>query len=197
MRIIIAIVVFFITQSAHAETITSDMINNYISKHGEDAAINKYFDCFDERAYSQIEKGSKDWIALAVKLLDHSDACVSESLHNSLAIALLHKPENVLPLVNSSARLSASQICLPFLSADEPAKEHLQYLAKLQRALDAVKDKSYDVGKNACIAEIARLRKILEQDIAEIARTKKILGQKQEQPDSSQSRCAAQDNERK
>src|SRR5688572_25646369 len=124
MRMTIFIIMMFCTLTAAYAAIPSvAAIQEYLEKNGAEATIARYFRCEDDSSYGQIEIGNAAWIKIATQLLPKSDACVSESLRSSLAVALLNAPQNILPLVGTTRQLAAKDICLPFMSDEEPAEK--------------------------------------------------------------------------
>jgi hypothetical protein len=137
----------------------------FANARGEKEALAQFFPCDNsgDEAYAGVSSGSRQWLAIAVRLLPHADACYSEFLHDAVARAIVPAAPRVLALVGSSPQLTASQICIPFLSAEEPASEHLAYLSKAEHALRRVNARELQPAKQACLAEIASTRRIIRQ----------------------------------
>ena len=108
----------------------------FANARGEKAALVRFFACDNsgDEAYARVSSGSRQWLAIAVRLLPHADACYTTSLHDAIARAIVPKASRVLALVDSSPELKATKICVPFLSAEEPNSGHRAYLLKAERA---------------------------------------------------------------
>uniref|UniRef100_UPI0035AEA95C hypothetical protein n=1 Tax=Hylemonella sp. TaxID=2066020 RepID=UPI0035AEA95C len=139
-------------------------IEAVIGTRGSRAALHTYFDCgvSGQPAYSQIAKGEKRWVGVAARLLPDADGCFSVLLKDAIARSLSVNPEVALPLVGSTSEFSPARICIPFLAEDYPAKQHLAYLAKLGAALESVRVETLQAAKNACLAEVKRVRGYLK-----------------------------------
>jgi hypothetical protein len=137
----------------------------FANARGEKAALSQFFACDDSgnEAYAQVSAGSRQWLAIAVRLLPHADACYTTSLHDAIARAIVPATSGVLALVDSSPELKASNICVPFLSAEEPSSGHLAYLLNAERALQRVSAQRLQAAKRACLVEIASQRKSLKK----------------------------------
>lgn len=147
---------FCVTGAASAGQLSPSTVLSVANAHGEQAALAEFFSCDKqgEAAYARVSSGSPQWVAVAVRLLPAADACYSESLHDSLARALVHSPATVLPLVNSAAYLSSQAICVPFLSAEEPTSRSVAYLRREIAVLQAVQAPELQAGKQACLGEV-------------------------------------------
>ena len=137
----------------------------FANARGEKAALAQFFACDDSgnEAYARVSSGSRQWLAIAVRLLPHADACYTTSLHDAIARAIVPATSGVLALVDSSPELKASNICVPFLSAEQPSSGHLAYLLNAERALQRVSAQRLQAAKRACLVEIASQRKSLRK----------------------------------
>ncbi|MBL8466281.1 hypothetical protein [Methyloversatilis discipulorum] len=163
LRIALSLFALLWASISFSAEVSSSAVLKYAEVHGGRAALEKYFSCEGTgfNGYLKVASGSKQWLDVAVRLLASSDACYSEGLHDAVAKALYASPSTVLPLVDSSSMLKASQICLPFLSDEEPHKQHLAYLKRLEERLSRVTDRASQSGKAKCIGEIHAMRKML------------------------------------
>lgn len=136
----------------------------FANANGGRQALVRFFACDNsgEDAYANISSGSRQWLAIAVRLLPHADACYTTSLHDAIARAIVPAAPRVLALVNSSPQLEATKICVPFLSVEEPASIHRAYLSKTERALRRVKASRLQAAKQACLAELASARQSVQ-----------------------------------
>ena len=137
----------------------------FANARGEKAALVRFFACDNsgDEAYARVSSGSRQWLAIAVRLLPHADACYTTSLHDAIARAIVPTASRVLALVDSSPELKATKICVPFLSAEEPNSGHRAYLLRAERALRRVNSQDLQAAKRACLAEIASTRLSLKK----------------------------------
>ncbi|MBT9568491.1 MAG: hypothetical protein IV085_09355 [Thiobacillus sp.] len=121
--------------------------------------LEQYFNCekYEGSAYEAIASGSKKWVRLAEKMLPHSDACYTEGIQASLGRAMQRSPKNVLPLVDKAPTLSASHICLPFISNEIPIRQQLTEVANSRLAIQGVHDHRLQIQKAACLKFIGSL----------------------------------------
>lgn len=136
---------------------------------GEQKTLERYFSCehFDDSAYPNIATGDRAWVNLAVRMLPHSDACYAEDILSALGKAMQKNPRNVLGYVNSSARLRADRICLPFISDEQPIRDQLEQLRAVKRAIAGVRSPALATQRKACLAEIQNLETSLTTKSAE------------------------------
>jgi len=162
LRIALSLFVLLWASISFGAEVSAGAVLKYAEVRGGRAALEKFFSCEGTgfNGYLKVARGTKQWLNVAVHLLASSDACYSEGLHDAVAKALYVSPSKVLPLVDLSPMLQASQICLPFLSDEEPHK-HLAYLARLEERLSRVTDRASQSGKAKCIGEIHAMRKML------------------------------------
>jgi hypothetical protein len=148
---------------ASASSLSPVDVEALIQAEGGRAAIHKYFLCDSrgEAAYAKVETGDKRWLAIAVRLLDDSDACVTTSLLSAIGTALPRAPENVLPLVDSKPILKPAKVCLPFMSDEDDPKEQLRFLRRVERRLEAVKNPMIQVPRDKCLKEVAEMRTLV------------------------------------
>ena len=126
-----------------------------LTRDGADKTIERYFDCENGKGYAVIETGDPRAVAFAVKMLKWSDACVTESLLSSLGTAMQVAPRIVLPYVGTSDLLNADQICLPFISEDEPDSVAHAIVARSRRAIEGVHDPKLEKQRFACLVAIS------------------------------------------
>ena len=150
---------------AHGESSTPDEVLAYAKAKDSQSAREKYFSCWEKSnasGYAQVETGSVKWLQVATQLLKDSDGCYSLGLKDSIARALIAKPENVLPLVDSARNLEASSICVPFMADEtDPAKvrSQLDTLRRLELALKRVSRPELQTQKKKCLLIVQSLQK--------------------------------------
>ena len=137
----------------------------FAATQGEGAALAKFFACDSsgDKAYAQVSSGSRQWLSVAVRILPYADACYTQSLDDAIARAVVPTTSRVLALVDSSPQLKAAKICVPFLSAEDPAAGHLAYLARAERSLRRVRARELQSAKRACLGEIAGAREAVRR----------------------------------
>lgn len=142
--------------NAAPSSLAPEVVEAHIREHGGRSAIARFFKCdaSGDPAYARIRTGNKRWLAIAVRLLDDSDACVTTSLLSSIGAALPKSPANVLPLVEAKPLLQPSEVCLPFMSNEEDPRKHLKYLQTVEKALLAFKDQSLRTQRDICLREV-------------------------------------------
>lgn len=123
-------------------------------------------DCDDEASWptsvcGQIASGSPAWIALAPRIRSLTDGANSEAICDALGRAMRKAPREVLRLHEPAGKLSASCICLPFVSDELPASEQLREYRQSRRAIAAVNDKDLRQARAACLAQITPVEKRL------------------------------------
>jgi hypothetical protein len=143
------------TGAAHA-ALTVRQIQAELTKMGPRRIIDHYFDCENGTGYRLVASGDRDAVQLGVRLLSHADACVSERLESALGEAMTKQPEHVLPYVGTESRLSPQNICLPFVSSDEPSGTLWKIKAQARHALERVHNEDLARQKALCWAEITR-----------------------------------------
>lgn len=148
-------------------------IEQSIAKIGGKATLQRYFcgtdDASEHDDYDQLNQvatGSKEWVDLAVKLLEYSDAGCTENLHSYLGKAMQKQPQNVLPYISKSSKLAADNICLPFISAEISDAEALSEVQRTKAALLKVKNKALNDQCEVCLTKAAELEKKILADIA-------------------------------
>jgi hypothetical protein len=114
-------------------------------------ALAKYWDCSqpEKTVCSAIETGDAEWLTLAEKMLDYSDAGSTEDLLGSLGRAMQRKPERVLPLVGKTPLLDVAHVCVPFISDELPVRVQRGQLQRSRRAIARVK--GLNTQKQACL----------------------------------------------
>jgi len=152
------------TTTSFGSALTPEEVAAHIESKGTQATREKYFSCGEKDnalGYARVEAGSEVWLKIATRLLNDSDACYTEGLQDSIARALMNKPENVLPLVDSGRNLEAVYICIPFMTDTvEPTalRNQLAALNKLESSLKSVKNKKLQTQKNKCLARVQPLQ---------------------------------------
>ena len=122
--------------------------------------LEKYFDCGPQGQsnYAQVAHGNVSWLKLAAALAAEAQGCQLQLLQDSIAQALVAKPAEVLALIDSSSKLEAKHICVPFLSSDEARERHVEQLKHSEIALLTVQTAQLQAARSSCLAEIARAR---------------------------------------
>lgn len=117
------------------------------------ATLEKYFSCekHEGSAYEGIASGSPQWISIAERMLHYSDACYTEGIQASLGMAMQRSPQNVLPLVDKTPTLSASYICLPFISSELPVKSQQAEVLRSRKVIQRVHDDKLKTQKETCL----------------------------------------------
>ena len=153
---------FFLTHAGEPE-IRPDTIEASLREGNPKITLEKYFNCekYEGTAYERIASGLPNWVSLAEKILQISDACYTEGIQSSLGKAMQIAPHNVLPLVDKTATLSASYICLPFISNELSIKSQLAEVIKSKNAIEKVHDKNSKKQKESCL----RFIKAIESDL--------------------------------
>lgn len=163
-RILLLSLNILLASTASGSTLAPEEVTGHIETKGAQATRENYFSCWEKdnaRGYARVEAGSEVWLRIAVRLLQDSDACYTEELQNSIARALMSKPENVLPLVDSGINLEASNICVPFMVDEVGAaalRNQLAVLNKLEGSIKSVKTKKLQTQKNKCLARVQPLQ---------------------------------------
>jgi hypothetical protein len=144
-----------IASCAHGSGLDALQLQREVAAFGGKYVIGRYFTCdrTGEVAYNEIASGKPEWLALAVRLKEDSDACVSGDLNDAIARALLNAPTEVLGLVDTMERFSAEKICMPFFSAEEPPEPALQHLARMRAVLATVQVAELQRQKERCLAK--------------------------------------------
>lgn len=142
-----------------ATRVCVETVEASLKGEGAQATLKKHFNCeqYEGTAYEGIASGSKKWVRLAEKMLQHSDACYTEGIQASLGRAMQSSPKNVLPLVDKTPTLSASYICLPFISNEIPIRQQLAEVAKSRLAIQGMHDDRLKTQKAACLKFIESL----------------------------------------
>ena len=146
-----------LVSASHASEsrVTVEKIHADLSANGARYVIDHYFGCEPPigEGYNLVESGTRSGVRLGIEMLKYSDACVTENLQSSLGTAMTRAPIIVLPYVNTNQLLSADQICLPFISADDPRDRQKIIIAQARRSLLRVHVKSLERQRAACLAE--------------------------------------------
>lgn len=157
---------------AHASPLSPDEVQARIKAKGTQAVREAYFECGGtsrSMGYASVEKGSDDWLRIAVLLLKDSDGCYTTGLQSSIALAALRNPQGVLRLVDSNPALGADYICLPFMVDEtEPGKirEQLALVNRLARVISKVSAAEVQPQKRKCLARIDAMQADLRAQLS-------------------------------
>jgi len=143
--------------------VSAETVEAYIRDRGGRSTIDKFFPCDEngESAYAQIASGDKRWLAIAVHLLDNSDACVTTSLLSSIGAALPRAPANVLRLLETKPILTPSRAYLPFLSDEEDPNQQMRYLRRVESILRKFSDPSLRTQRDKCLREVRAMKVLI------------------------------------
>jgi hypothetical protein len=152
-RVALLSVLGLMSSAVAAGGVTIEAIEASLAEKGPQATLAAYFSCEKEdgSAYPAIAGGSREWVALAEKMIAYTDACYTESLQAALGAAMRKSPRNVLPLVDKTPALSADHICLPFISDEQPVAAQAREIQKSRRAIASVRDRRLAKPKAACL----------------------------------------------
>jgi hypothetical protein len=139
-------------------SVTIAQIYADLEKKGGRYVIDHYFEYPDAHAGADlVETGTREAVALGVKVMQHTDGGATTALQSSLAEALAKAPENVLPYVDTNpTTLAAKEICLPFLSAEEPAQKLRAIIERTRKSLLRVTARNLQRQKAACLREVEK-----------------------------------------
>jgi hypothetical protein len=140
---------------AAQEHLQPQEVEAFLDRQGGKATLEKYFPCdkVEGTAYAEIADGSRRWAAVAVKMLNYSDACYTESILSALGTAMERNPRNILPYVGTSLTLDTS-ICLPFISDELPLREQLRQIRTAKNAISRVHNAKLSKQRKACLEYI-------------------------------------------
>jgi hypothetical protein len=150
-----------------------DAMAKVLDAEGPRKALERYFHLKDPAdgpkggsGYALVETGDPTAIRVGVAVLAESDGGVSESLHSSLAVALAKNPTAVLSYYSQIPPGNRQNICVPFISADDPNgdAQAKAALARAERALKSVHDPALAAGKAACLEEVRDYRAAMRQN---------------------------------
>lgn len=116
--------------------------------------------CDDEANWSssvcgQIASGAPAWIALAPRIRAQTDGANSGAICNALGLAMRKAPREVLRVYEPQGKLSASCLCVPFVSDELPVAEQAREYRLSHRAIASVGDRKLRTARAACLAEMA------------------------------------------
>lgn len=156
------------SKTTRTTPVTARTIEQSITKIGGKATLQKYFCGSDDTSprddldqLNKVATGAREWVDLAVKMLNYSDAGCSEDLHTYLGSAMQQQPLNVLPYVGKSPSLAPELICLPFISAEIPDAEALRIVRRTKTALLSVRDRLLTKQCQLCMTQVTRLEKTI------------------------------------
>ncbi len=137
-------------------------IQNTLRSQGARATLRQYFDCGKGgQGYDLIQAGDPSALELAVTLLMSSDGCVSELLHNAIAIALQRRPDTVLQYFATGKLEPSGSNCIPMM-IEAPKARVEATLARTQRALETVAGTGLLLAaKEACLQQVAEYRQAM------------------------------------
>lgn len=162
--LLVGLLAFFSVDSiAGAGELTPEKVEDALAGQGAQATLTAYFSCekYDGSAYEKIATGARPWVALAERMIAHSDACYTEGIQAALGDAMRRAPRNVLGLVGKTVPLGAEHICVPFISDEQPLAAQLEELAKSRRAIAAVRFTRLAAQRAACLRFIDETKKRL------------------------------------
>lgn len=147
------LMVYCFPSQAGGAGICIEVIEASLNEGSPKATLEKHFNCehYEGSAYERIASGSRKWVRLAERMLQYSDACYTEGIQASLGKAMQKAPGNVLPLVDKTSTLSASYICLPFISSELPIRQQLTEVTKSRSAIQGIHDNRLQIQKSACL----------------------------------------------
>ena len=150
---------------SHADGVgmSVEAIEDSLREGNPKTTLEKYFSCekYEGSAYERIASGSPQWISLAERMLQYSDACYTEGIQASLGKAMQKSPQNVLPLVDKTSVLAASYICLPFISSELPIKAQLAEVVRSKKAIQRVRNDKVRTQKASCLRFVKSVEKNL------------------------------------
>jgi hypothetical protein len=152
----------------------SDVLTD-IERRGARAVVQKL--CEDEPRWQELLKvvssGASEWVAVATRLRQGSDAACSETLEIAIFFALGNAPTETLKLL-SKDRFSVLGVCSSNFLTDTVADQNaLSLIDKRIAALEIVKDPDLVTTRNLCI-------KGLEQARLDVLRIMAETGEKSE-----------------
>jgi hypothetical protein len=150
-----------VSLAGSAGEITVDAVEASLAQNGPRATLEAYFSCenYEGSAYPAIAGGSREWVALAEKMIAHSDACYAEGIQAALGEAMRKSPRHVLRLVDKTPALGADHICLPFISNEQSITAQATELQKSRRAISAVRNSRLSKPRAACLRFIQGVEK--------------------------------------
>ena len=150
---------------APTQEVSLRAIEDSLAARGPKQTLRSYFDCSSGKGYSVVESGDPRAVALAIELLDSSDACVTESLASSLATAMQANPEAVLPYLPAAQRhrVAVESFCVPFIDADTPRADARAVLDRSERAVLNVHRPDLEAPRQSCLDAIRRYRMALDR----------------------------------
>ena len=161
-RFVIALVLaVFVWGRAFAAVPDAAALRADILRHGAKAVVERLVasDGWDEVS-DRIASGRTEWVTLAPKLADGTDAGPSEDLGIDLAFALPQNPTVVLRSINDKpwregGIIGVERVCgAPFIEDTEPKG----YLPEAIAAVQRVSDPALTNKKAACLAELHKIR---------------------------------------
>jgi hypothetical protein len=163
-----ALILFTQFSFCHA-TINSQLLSEIetsLKKDQPETTLKNYVNCEKEKgtACEGIASGSPEWISMAERLINYSDAGLTEDILSSLGEAMQKSPRNVLPLVNKTPLFTEGWICTPFISNEIPIKARLAILNKSKKAIESVQDRHLQKQKTTCLNQIKHANNLIMND---------------------------------
>lgn len=146
---------------ASVQHVTVEGIERDLASLGGKAVLERYFDCSSNRnaGYALVSQGSTEAVALAMKVLQYSDACITKSLSSSLSTAMARNPKAVLPYVplpdlTTGSLIDADHLCLPSIGTDVSNKRAIAIALRSKRAVENVHTPSLQPARGQCLVII-------------------------------------------
>jgi len=114
--------------------------------------------------YSGISSGDSEWLEVAIILYPAADAGAGEEMDDALSLALLKRPNAVLPVVKSLWWKKDTEICYFGWDSDFPDMSVRSYINKLEQALRKVSKKENAELRKLCFKGIEKTRKELRKN---------------------------------
>lgn len=170
MLVLLAACLQIVAGRAGAQASEFQVIEASLTDAGPEQTLRTYFKCGTDGGYSLIRTGNPRAVEIAVKLLEVSDACYTESLLSSLATAMQKNPDAVLahmPAIQH-LKLDPENFCVPFIDEDTPRADALAVLDRSERALAKVSKPELQEARRTCANVIRQYRR--DMDAAEAFR---------------------------
>lgn len=125
-----------------------------LAKLGPQATLAKDFSCDGGPGYDVVSSGDAAAVKVAVALMKVADACYAEEIGSSFGSAMAKQPALILPLVGTGTGLDPEQICIPFLSGEDPVAKNRKILETTRKAVAGVTDPAPSDQQARCLAVI-------------------------------------------
>lgn len=117
---------------------------------------------WQENLYPGISSANKEWLEVAVFLKPEADAGASEEINDALSLALLKRPDRVLPILKEMWWQN-SEVCYFGWDSEFPDMTVRSYVNQLEKALKNTSGRGTAALKNACLRGIAKTRRELDE----------------------------------